>query len=453
MSPHLPRGLTGAQVQSRTVRVLGTAQVFSGLGNGATLSLGSILAVDLSGTEATAGLVNSAMTLGSALISIPLAQLALDRGRRVSLSAGLAAGLVGQALMVTAVFTRIFPLLLVGAFLVGFGAAVNLQARFAVTDLAAPERRGRALSVVVWAVTVGAVLGPNLVGPGAALSAVLGIPAHAGPFLISAAGMLVGWLIILIGLRPDPLLVRRDLDAAGAHAAPARPSSPRAPQPRRLPFGIDRWGEGWAMIRTHPVALAAVVSVVAAHGVMVGLMSMTPLHIQHEAGLTSQQLHSHPDVVVLIGFTLSLHVAGMYALSPVMGTLADRWGPVRTVVGGLVLLLAATALTALLPQVHGAVVTGLILLGLGWSAVTVAGSTLLVSALSPDERVPAQGFSDAVMSLSGALTSVVAGVIMGTLGYAGLSVLLAAVVVLAMAAVLRLGRRDRPDRPAPVSTA
>ena len=131
MSPHLPRGLTGAQVQSRTVRVLGTAQVFSGLGNGATLSLGSILAVDLSGTEATAGLVNSAMTLGSALISIPLAQLALDRGRRVSLSAGLAAGLVGQALMVTAVFTRIFPLLLVGAFLVGFGAAVNLQARFA----------------------------------------------------------------------------------------------------------------------------------------------------------------------------------------------------------------------------------------------------------------------------------------------------------------------------------
>lgn len=120
---------------------------------------------------------------------------------------------------------------------------------------------------------------------------------------------------------------------------------------------------------------------------------------------------------------------------------------------GLVLLLAATALTALLPQVHGAVVTGLILLGLGWSAVTVAGSTLLVSALSPDERVPAQGFSDAVMSLSGALTSVVAGVIMGTLGYAGLSVLLAAVVVLAMAALLRLGRRDRPDRPAPVSTA
>lgn len=454
MSTHLPRGLTGAQVQSRAVRVLGTAQVFSGLGNGATLSLGSILAVDLSGTEATAGLVNTAMTLGSALISIPLAQLARDRGRRISLSAGLAAGLVGQALMVTAVFTRFFPLLLVGAFLVGFGAAVNLQARFAVTDLAEPERRGRALSVVVWAVTVGAVLGPNLVGPGAVLSDALGIPAHAGPFLISAAGMLIGWLIILIGLRPDPLLVRRSLDEARSPADAEQPVD-LAPPRGRLPFGIDRWGQGWAAVRPHPAALAAVVSVVAAHGVMVGLMSMTPLHIQHEAGLTSQQLHSHPDVVVLIGFTLSLHVAGMYALSPVMGVLADRWGPVRTVVGGLCLLLAATALTALLPQVHGAVVAGLILLGLGWSAVTVAGSTLLVAALSPADRVPAQGFSDAVMSLSGALTSVVAGVIMGTLGYAGLSVLLAVVVVAAMTTVLRLGRRDRvdPSTAPPVSTA
>ncbi|MFB2572120.1 MFS transporter [Micrococcus sp. IITD107] len=439
-----PRDLTSRQVQSRAVRVLGTAQVFSGLGNGATLSLGSILAVDLSGTEATAGLVNTAMTLGSALISIPLAQLALDRGRRVSLSAGLAAGLVGQAVMVAAVFTRVFPLLLVGAFLVGFGAAVNLQARFAVTDLAEPERRGRALSVVVWAVTVGAVLGPNLVGPGAVLSTALGIPSHAGPFLISAAGMLVGWLIILIGLRPDPLLVRRDLDRESGMDHPVG-GAPR----RRLPFGIDRWGEGWAAVRPHPRAVAAVLSVVAAHGVMVGLMSMTPLHIQHEAGLTSQQLHAHPDVVVLIGFTLSLHVAGMYALSPVMGTLADRWGAVRTVVGGLSLLLAATGLTALLPQFHAAVVAGLILLGLGWSAVTVAGSTLLVAALEPQDRVPAQGFSDAVMSLSGALTSVLAGVIMGSLGYAGLSVLLAAVVIVALLAALRLGRQRIPDRPGP----
>jgi MFS family permease len=451
-------------VQRHTVGVLGTAQVFSGLGNGATLSLGSILAVDLSGAESAAGLVNTGMTLGSAVVSIPLAQLALSRGRRVALAAGLAAGLVGQALMVTAVLTRAFPVLLLGAFLVGFGAAVNLQARFAVTDLAEPRHRGRDLSLVVWAVTVGAVLGPNMVGPGAVLSGWLGIPAHAGPFLISGAGMLVGWLVILLGLRPDPLLLRRELEAAAAgpvggqtgdeiadaagHAIgagagpgvvetvlePVRAATPAAPG--------NRWTAGWHAIRRHPSALAALVSVIAAHAVMVGLMSMTPLHLQHQAGVASSELGQHPDTVVLIGFTISLHVAGMFALSPLMGVLADRLGPARIVSAGLLTLLAATAFTGLLPGEHWAVVTGLVLLGLGWSATTVAGSTLLVAALKPEERVPAQGFSDAAMSLAAAVGSVLAGLVMGWIDYAGLSALLGVIVVASLAGVLSLVRRQ-----------
>jgi MFS family permease len=422
------------RVQHRTVGVLGAAQVFSGLGNGATLSLGSILAVDLSGAESMAGLVNTGMTLGSAVVSIPLAQLALSRGRRVALGTGLAAGLVGQALMVTAVLVRSFPVLLLGAFLVGFGAAVNLQARFAVTDLAEPRHRGRDLSLVVWAVTVGAVLGPNMVGPGAALAGWLGIPAHAGPFLICGAGMLIGWLIILLGLRPDPLLLRRELEGSGS-AAGAAVSAPAPPVRGR------RWSAGWHVIRRHSSALAALVSVIAAHTVMVGLMSMTPLHLQHEAGVAGSELGQHPDTVVLIGFTLSLHVAGMFALSPLMGVLADRFGPARIASAGLVVLLAATAFTGLLPGEHWAVVTGLVLLGLGWSAATVAGSTLLVAALRPEERVPAQGFSDAAMSLAAAVGSVVAGLVMGWIGYAGLSALLGVVVLACLVGVLRLVRR------------
>ncbi len=418
------------RVQRRTVGVLGTAQVFSGLGNGATLSLGSILAVDLSGAESTAGLVNTGMTLGSAVVSIPLAQLALSRGRRVALGAGLAAGLAGQGLMVTAVLARAFPVLLLGAFLVGFGAAVNLQARFAVTDLAEPRHRGRDLSLVVWAVTVGAVLGPNMVGPGAVLSGWLGIPAHAGPFLISGAGMLVGWLIILLGLRPDPLLLRRELDVAGGEPPVVRG---------------NRWSAGWLAIRRHPPAVAALVSVIAAHAVMVGLMSMTPLHLQHEAGVASSELGQHPDTVVLIGFTISLHVAGMYAASPLMGVLADRFGPARIVSAGLLVLLAATAFTGVLPGEHWGVVTGLVLLGLGWSATTVAGSTLLVAALRPEERVAAQGFSDAAMSLAAAVGSVVAGLLMGWIGYAGLSMVLGLLVVAALAGVVSLtGRQPAP---------
>jgi len=415
---------TSRSVQPRIVRTLATAQIFSGLGNGSTLALGSILAVDLAGSEAWAGSVNTALTLGTAVTAIPLSQLALARGRRFALTTGLAAAIGGTALMVAAVSTRLFVLLLAGALLVGMASAVNLQARFAVTDLAEPARRGRDLSLVVWAITIGAVAGPNMVGPGAALAGWLGIPAAAGPFLISAAGMAVGAGIVALFLRPDPLLTRRALDGHDPQQSAQRERAVRA---------------GWQIVRQNPSTRAAVLTVVAAHAVMVAVMSMTPLHMQHQAGHAA----GHPDTIALIGFTISAHIAGMYALSPLMGWLTDRLGAVKTVLIGLGMLITAVALTGLAPQQMGAVTAGLILLGLGWSATTVAGSTLLVASLTPAQRVPVQGFSDATMSLAGAAGSAAAGPIMGAVGYTGISALAVVLIVAVAVALLRLAARQR----------
>lgn len=411
-------------LQRRTVRTLLCAQVFSALGNGSTIALGSILAVDLSGSEAWAGTATTALTLGAALASIPLARLATRRGRRVSLTTALAVGTLGTAVMVGAVVTRLFPLLLLGCLFVGSASAANLQARFAVTDLASPRRRGRDLSLVVWAITIGAVIGPNTVCPGAALSSWLGIPALAGPFLISAAGMVVGGSIVALRLRPDPLLTRRDLDGL--------------PRPDAT-VGASRgvWREGWDIVTRHPSAAAAVVGVVAAHLVMVSIMSMTPLHLQHEAGGHAD----HGAVITLIGLTISLHIAGMYALSPVMGALTDRFGARRVLGLGLGLLLVAAAVAGGLAHDTRAVTVGLVVLGLAWSAATVAGSTLLGEALSPAERVPAQGLSDAVMSFAGAGGGLVAGFVMGAAGFRGVCALGGVAVLLAALAVLRLSRR------------
>jgi MFS family permease len=406
--------------QARIVRTLSIAQIFSGLGNGSTLALGSILAVELSGSEAWAGSVNTALTLGTAATAIPLSQLAMARGRRIALTTGLTAAIAGTGLMVTAVTTTLFPVLLAGAFLVGLGSAVNLQARFAVTDLAEPIRRGRDLSLVVWAITIGAVAGPNMVAPGAVLAGWLSIPAQAGPFLISAAGMLMGAVIVGVFLRPDPLLTRRALDGQDTLPTVTR-SNP--------------WREGWQIVAAHASARAAVIAVVAAHAVMVAVMSMTPLHMQHHAA--GGHGTGHPDTVALIGFTISLHIAGMYAASPLMGWLTDRYGPTTTVLVGLGTLLVAMALTGLGAGLMGAVTAGLILLGLGWSATTVAGSTLLVASLPPAQRVSAQGFSDATMSLAGAAGSAVAGPLMGLIDYPGLSAAAAALIVVAAVAVIR----------------
>lgn len=422
-----PSGLDIDAVQRRTVRTMTLAQVFSALGNGSTLALGSILAVDLSGREGFAGATTTAMTLAPALLAIPLSTLAVRHGRRVALTAGLAGATLGTLMIVAATVWRSFPLLLAGAFLVGLGSAVNLQARFAATDLARPERRGRDLSLVVWAVTIGAVAGPNMVVPGAALSKVLSLPAEAGPFLISGAGMALGALLLWTGLRPDPLLVRQELDAG------PRPDQPAAGRPSVV--------EGWRTVRASTRATAALTVLLAAHTVMVAVMSMTPLHLQHVAGAAAHT----PDLLTVIGFTISLHVAGMYALSPVMGWAADRIGGGRTALGGLAVLLAAVAAAGLGQGSVPMVTVGLVLLGLGWSAATVAASAMLVDAVAPSRRVTAQGLADALMSAAGAIGSLGAGLVMGLAGFGALNIAMAILVVLvATYAVRALRHRATP---------
>jgi MFS family permease len=207
------------RVQRRTVWVLSTAQLLSGIGSGASLSVGSLLAVQLSGSNAWAGSVTTIMTLGAAAAALPLAGLAGRRGRRASLVTGLLAAMAGALLVILSTVTGSFPVLLLAAALLGLGTAANLQARFAAVDLAAPEHRGRSLSIVVWAVTIGAVAGPNLIRPGALVGEALGLPALAGPFVFSAAGLALAALLLLIALRPDPLLLAARLRAGGLLAA------------------------------------------------------------------------------------------------------------------------------------------------------------------------------------------------------------------------------------------
>jgi MFS family permease len=154
-----------ARIQRRTVLVLSAGQVLGGLAAGTTISLGALLAAAVSGDDALSGLATAALTLGSAAVAVPLAALARRRGRRISLTTGMLMALVGVFVVIGGAATSVFPVLLLGFLLVGSGTAVNLQSRFAAADLATDRTRGRDLSLVVWATTIGAVLGPNLVGP------------------------------------------------------------------------------------------------------------------------------------------------------------------------------------------------------------------------------------------------------------------------------------------------
>jgi len=398
-------------IQRRTIGLLALAQVFSGLATGSALSVGSLLAVDLSGSDAWAGSVTTSVTLGAAIASALLIRLAVGRGRRIALSTGLLVALAGALLVVLAALTRQFWLLLLAALLVGAGTSVNLQARFAATDLSRPEHRGRDLSLIVWMSTVGSVSGPNLIAPGESLAASIGIPALSGVFVISSAAMVLGLLVVWLGLRPDPLLTARELGLAGSAARP-------------------RFRDGLAAFRLSRRAAGALAAMLVAHLTMVSIMAMTPVHlIEHGASIT------------VVGLTISLHIAGMYALSPVMGLLADRFGGRLVAAGGLVVLVAAALLAGLSGMDHAMTTAGLILLGLGWSAATVAGSAMVVGAVAPDVRVAAQGVADTLMSLAGVLGAGLSGLVLAAIEYQGLGVALAVLCGLAVPAILIAIRR------------
>lgn len=408
-----------AAAQRRTVRTLVAGQAVGAMGITIGIATASLLALELSGSERYAGLAQTFQVLGTAVFAYLLARVMGRRGRRVGLVLGYVAGAAGALLAVLAGVLGSMTVLLAGAVLLGATTAANQGARYAATDLAEDQHRGRALSLVVWATTIGAVLGPNLTGPAGRLSAMLGIPALTGPFLIGAVAMVAAAAVLAVFLRPDPLLLARE---AGGHV-PAASSG-------------TSWGRALAVARERPVVGAAVAGMSLAHAVMISVMVMTPLHMEHGgAGLE------------VIGVVISVHVLGMFAFSPVVGWACDRVGRGRVLAGGGVLLLVALLCAGRSPEGSSPLIfAGLFLLGLGWSCATVAAATLVADHSPLATRTDVQGSADVAMSLTAAAAGGLSGLVMAAGGYPVLTLLagvLAAGVV--AAGVLSL----RGDRVAP----
>jgi MFS family permease len=404
-------------VQRRTVAVLSGGVALAGLGVTVGITVGGLLARDVAGSDTAAGLGTTAGVLGAAAIAVPLARISDRAGRRAGLAIGYGVAVLGAVVTVVAAASSSLPLLLVGLF--GFGAATacGLQARYAAADLAAPERRGRDLSLVVWATSVGSVLGPNLAGPGADLGRRLGLPDLGGAFVASGIVLVVVAVGLLLLLRPDPLLLARRLGGGGA--------------------GTRQRGATGTAVRAvwaSPTGRLGLTAVVVSHAVMVGVMVMTPVHMGHAGGAEGTTLR-------VIGIVISVHVAGMYLFSPLVGMLADRAGRTATVaLGGALLLVSAGLAGTAAPGAAVQLGIGLLLLGLGWSCGLIAGSTLVTESVSADVRPTAQGGTDLLMGLGAALAGVVGGPLLAWGGF-GLVTGVSAVLVLPLVVVWALGLR------------
>ena len=399
-------------LQEKTVRVLATAQVLNGVGVAGTVAAGSLLVASITESETLAGLAQTSSVLGAAALALPLARLTARGGRRLALSAGFVAGVIGSLFAIYGGSQKNIFFMLLGTFLVGAASAAGYQARFAAVDLATNETRAKQLSFVVWGSTVGAVTGPNLMEPAGNLAESIGLPRLTGPYVVSAVTLSLAILVIQLFLRPDPFLT--------AVKQSGIVTKPKGATKAALHH-----------IRSNDRALFAILSIAIGHVAMVSIMVMTPVHM------------AHVDVTLtVIGLVISVHVLGMYAFSPMVGALSDRLGRVRVIQIGVITLLLSSIISGI-ARADDAITLGigLFLLGLGWSCTLIAGSAFLTESVSPEMKTSSQGASDLVMNLSGAGGGALAGVIIGTLSYGWLCVFAAIPVSILGLWSLKLARR------------
>lgn len=403
-------------LQRRTLGVLVGGQIVGAAALGSSVTVGAFVVQDILGdTTPWGGIATATSTIGTAFMAQMLARVMARRGRRAGLARGYLLATLGCAIAAVGVQLMFLPVFIAGLFLFGNGQAANLLARYAATDLASPTNRGSAMSRVVFASTFGAVFGPLLIGPAQwAGTEWFGLHKYSGPWIFSAVFLLLAAVNTYVRLRPDPLIAS---GAVGASPAP-RP-------PLREVIGI---------IWSSPRGRLAVTAMIISQATMVAVMTMTPVHLK---------LHGHEGTSA---YVVSLHIAGMYAFSPLIGKFTDKYGRLQSILVAGVVLAASLAIAALSGDVEWLLFPSLWLLGVGWNFGLIGGSSLLVESVPDDKRVAVQGTADLLMSFCGGLAGFSSGFIRRAVGFHLLStVALVASGVLVVYGALWLMRTSRPS--------
>lgn len=406
-------------IQRRTLRVLVLGQLAAAAALSSSVTVGAFVVQRILGQSTPwGGIATATVTVGTAFMAQVLSRRMARTGRRQGLVIGYAAAIGGGLLAGVGAEAKSLLLFVVGLFVYGSGQAANLLSRYAATDLAPADRRGAAMSRILFASTFGAVLGPVLVLPAqAAGESWFGWSKYTGPWVFGALFFVFSLFNAALRLRPDPLTLARELRGEAVGSVP----SVRIRESFRRAFAT-------------PNGRVAVFAMVIAQMTMVAVMTMTPVHLK-----------AH-DQESISSYVVSLHIAGMYAFSPWVGRFTDRRGRLRTIRVGAVLLAGATALSALAGDAHLLLFPALWLLGVGWSFGLIGGSSLLIDSVSEESRVSVQGSADMAMSFFGGLAGFSSGFIRKAVGYHVLSTF-ALVLTLVLAAIATLmmdaGHRHR----------
>lgn len=379
------------QLYKRTLIIIVISQVFGGAGLAAGITVGALIAEDMLGTNAFAGLPAALFTLGSAGAALTVGKLSNRFGRRIGLGTGFITGGVGAIGVILATVINSVFLLFISLLIYGAGTATNLQARYAGTDLATNKQRGTAVSIAMFSTTFGAVAGPNLVEVMGNFALSIGVPALAGPFILSATAFIMAGLFLLFFLRPDPFIVALKINAN--KQTTEHHKSPQENQTNKKMITIG----AIIMVLTQIVMLA--------------IMTMTPVH-----------MGDHGHSLSAIGLVIGLHIAAMYLPSPLTGILVDKLGRSTMAMASGLTLLASGVVAATAPG--GSLLlmnVSLILLGLGWNFGLISGTALIVDATEPSTRAKTQGTIDVFIALGGATGGAMSGMVVAGSSFETLS--------------------------------
>lgn len=377
----------------RTLFVVSISQIFGGAGLAAGVTVGALIAQQMLGTDAFAGLPSALFTLGSAGSALIVGRLSQRYGRRTGLSAGFMIGGLGAIGVIMAAIINSIFLLFISLLIYGAGTATNLQARYAGTDLANHKQRATAVSITMVFTTFGAVAGPSLVNVMGDFALSIGVPSLAGPFILAAAAYILAGVVLFIMLRPDPLVIARTIEAANEE--PDDKGHLAAAEHTENKKGI----------------IVGATVMVLTQIVMVAIMTMTPVHMRH---------HGHD--LGAVGLVIGFHIGAMYLPSLVTGVLVDRLGRTAMAISSGTTLLLAGVIAAFAPgDSMVLLVIALSLLGLGWNFGLISGTALIVDSTDTATRAKTQGTVDVLIALSGAAGGALSGMIVAGSSYLALS--------------------------------
>jgi MFS family permease len=402
------------KLYKRVLFVVSLSQIFGGAGLAAGITVGALLAQQMLGTDAYAGIPSALFTLGSAGAALIVGKLSQRYGRRTGLSTGFIVGGLGAIGVVIAAMMNSVILLFASLLIYGAGTATNLQARYAGTDLANNKQRATAISTTMVMTTFGAVAGPNLVEITGKFAVSIGVPALAGPFILSATAFILAGLVLFIMLRPDPLDIAKRIAAYKQENEHGNKSD-----------SADK------TINKRGLTVGATVMVLT-QIVMVAIMTMTPVHMKHHG-------HGLAEVGIVIGF----HIGAMYLPSLITGVLVDKVGRTAMSIASGITLLLAGLLAAFAPSDSMILlVIALSLLGLGWNFGLISGTAQVVDSTEPSTRAKTQGTLDVFIALAGASGGALSGMVVANTSYATLS-LSGGILSLVLIPVVIWSRKDR----------